>query len=145
MLSAATRGGAKLLTRQTGAAVAGARREFGSSGASCAPIQTVTVVGSGLMGSGIAQVGQQHVVRTRSAGAGHVVCPSTVWRLFQLLILAHVENTSIVVSCSVHVALRCNRCLFLWSGKLGLALPTLSHTQTYIQCWGKEGLVWVQD
>lgn len=56
MLSAASRGGARLLTRQTGAAVAGAAREFSGSGASSAPIQTVTVVGSGLMGSGIAQV-----------------------------------------------------------------------------------------
>ena len=45
-----------MLTRQTGSAVAGSRREFSGSGASSAPIQTVTVVGSGLMGSGIAQV-----------------------------------------------------------------------------------------
>lgn len=48
-----------MLTRQTGAAVAGSRREFSGSGASSAPIQTVTVVGSGLMGSGIAQVAAQ--------------------------------------------------------------------------------------
>ena len=57
MLSAASLGRVRLLTRQTGAAVAGSRWEFSGSGAaSSAPIQTVTVVGSGLMGSGIAQV-----------------------------------------------------------------------------------------
>ena len=59
MLSAASRGGARILTRQTGAAVAGSRREFSGSEPVSAPIQTVTVVGSGLMGSGIAQVSRK--------------------------------------------------------------------------------------
>ena len=62
MLSAASCGGARILARQTGAAVAGSRREFSLSGVSSAPIQTVTVVGSGLMGSGIAQVSLYNVM-----------------------------------------------------------------------------------
>ena len=78
MLSAATRGGAKLLARQTGAAVAGTRREFSSSEAASAPIQTVTVVGSGLMGSGIAQVRRHSSLRQW----GHVVLSTTLmWQL----------------------------------------------------------------
>ena len=56
MLSAATRGGARLLARHSGAAFAGSRREFSADADDSASIETVTVVGSGLMGSGIAQV-----------------------------------------------------------------------------------------
>ena len=59
MLSAATRGGARLLARRSGAVLAGTRREMSSDHADAddtTGIATVTVVGSGLMGSGIAQV-----------------------------------------------------------------------------------------
>ena len=52
MLSAVSRA----VIRLTGAAVAGSKREFSGSGSASAPIKTVTVVGGGQMGCGIAQV-----------------------------------------------------------------------------------------
>lgn len=82
MLSAASRGGARILARQTGAAVVGSRREFSLSGVSSAPIQTVTVVGSGLMGSGIAQVSHYKLCHVYQFG-GRTVCHVHTFQFMQ--------------------------------------------------------------
>lgn len=50
-------GAARLLTRVSGSAVAcGQWRGFSSTGERLSPVEKVAVIGSGLMGSGIAQV-----------------------------------------------------------------------------------------
>ena len=58
MLSRCFLSGSRLFASVSGRSVAcsGQRREFSSGEMSLAPIQTVAVIGSGLMGSGIAQV-----------------------------------------------------------------------------------------